>query len=796
MKISYNWLKQYIDLDLSTKELEDRLTFAGIEVESIENVGAELSQLKVAEIIEKKKHPNAETLSVCTVFDGKETLQVVCGAPNCGVGQKIAFAPVGTKFGDFKIKKAKLRGELSFGMICSEKELGLSDNHDGIMVLDENAPAGVDMATYLGSSDTCYEVEITPNRADLLGIIGVAKDLSALLNIPATFPKPNLEEGKGDIAQELILENREEKLCSRYIARMIKGIKIAESPEWLKKRILSIGLRPINNVVDITNFVMMEYGHPLHAFDYNKLLEKKIVVRRATKDEEFPALDDKIYKLSTQDLVIADSEKPIALAGIIGGKNSHITEETTDIVLEAANFLYSNIRKSSGRLKIFTDSSYRFERDVADETAEIISKRAIELILEIAGGELVEGKLDSYPNPNVANIVSVRPTRVKKLLTIDVDNEKISVYMKALGLKKISEDVDLLTFETPANRKDLTREIDLIEEIIRLHGYNNVKSLLKPQNIMNREVFYIRRKVQDLLVSYGFSEIINWSFGDPQDLDKLEIVEDDIRRNSAKLLNPLGTSFAIMRPTLIPNLLKNANYNINHGMKDFKTFEMAKVFTRKDEKLATEKMEISGLITGSLNQIFWKEKAHNVDFFDVKGIVEDLLNILGVKKIKYLPSEENFYQKGQAADIYFKKHLLGSFGKIDPKVAERFDIEQTLYVLDIKFDKVLDCKLMRDPIFSTIPKFPSVLRDLSIVVSEEYSVQQIIDIIFQTNPKIINDVILFDEFKGKNVKDGYRSLTFNIIFNSDTKTLTDEYINKIVQKAVKRLQNEYKIEMR
>jgi len=796
MKISYKWLKEYIDINLSEQELEDRLTFAGIEVESIEKMGATLAQLKIAKIEEKYQHPNAEKLSVCKVNDGTETLQVVCGAPNCAAGQKIAFAPVGTVFDDFKIKKAKLRGEFSFGMICSEKELGLSENHDGIMVLPEDAPVGTDLASYLNLSDTCYEVEITPNRPDLLGMIGVAKDLSALLHLPVTLPQPQLPTGISSIEQELKLENQAEKICTRYIARIVKNVKIAESPEWLKKNLLAVGMRPINNVVDITNFVMHEFGHPLHAFDYDKLDDHKIIVRTATVKEKFLALDDNTYELTCDDLVIADANKPLALAGVIGGVDSGITKETTNIVLEAANFKYSNIRKTSGRLKIFTDSSYRFERDMADETAELISQRAAQLILEIAGGELVEGKIDSYPNPNPLNQVSIRPSRASKLLSIDADKPKITNYLEALGLSLISEEDDLLTFETPANRKDLTREIDLIEEVIRLHGYNNVPVKTVPQNVMNNKYFYARRNIQDLLVSYGFSELVNWSFGDPEDLNKLQIAEDDTRRDLAKLKNPLGASFSVMRSTLIPNLLKNAEYNINHGTKSFKTFEMAKVFTRKEEKLANEKLQLCGLFTGQLDPLYWKEQPHQVDFFDVKGMVEELVNNLGISKISIKKSAENFYQKGQAADLYYKKHLLGSFGKLDPKIAELYGIELPVYLFDMKFDKIFELDMIGTPIFKAIPKFPPVLRDLSILVSEEYSVQQIIDTISETNRKLIHEVVLFDEYRGKNIKVGYRSLTFNLLFVSDTKTLTDEYTNKIVQKAVKRLENEYHIEMR
>jgi phenylalanyl-tRNA synthetase beta chain len=390
MKISYNWLKEYIDLKLSPQELEEKLTFAGIEVEAVEKIGAELEQIKIAEILEKEVHPGSDHLSVCQVNDGSETVQVICGAPNCAAGQKIAFAPIGAEIGEFKIKKVKLRGVESFGMICSEKELGISDNHDGIMILPENAPLGKSLASFLETDDMAYDVEITPNRPDLLGMFGVARDISAMLNIPLKLPEIHFTESDEPIEDNLSLENVAPKLCTRYTARMIKGVTVKESPEWMKKHLISVGLRPINNVVDVTNFVMMEFGHPLHAFDYHLIDDQKIVVRRAKIDEQFPALDEETYTLQESDLVIADNHKAIALAGIIGGENSHITESTKDIVIEAANFLYSSIRKTAGRLKIATDSCYRFERDISDEKAELASRRATQLILELAGGKLMK----------------------------------------------------------------------------------------------------------------------------------------------------------------------------------------------------------------------------------------------------------------------------------------------------------------------------------------------------------------------------------------------------------------------
>ncbi len=447
-------------------------------------------------------------------------------------------------------------------------------------------------------------------------------------------------------------------------------------------------------------------------------------------------------------------------------------------------------------MNISTDSSYRFERDISDETADLVSQRAAALILEVAGGKLLEGKLDAYPKPKGEVIVGVRPSRVKKLLTIDVTNQNLINYLEALGLELNSEKDDLLKFVIPAYRKDLSREIDLIEEIIRLHGYNNVDTFLKTQSVMNREVFYARRKISDILTANGFSEVLNWNFGDPEDLDKLKITENDDRRNYAKLINPLGSRFSIMRPILIPQILKNALHNINHGQKNLKLFEMAKTFTRIDQKLASESLHVSGIVTGTINSVYWKEEPKNVDFFDVKGTIEEIFEELRISKVKFVQSNEAFYQPGQAADIMWKKSKLGSLGKLDTKIAGEFDIEQDVFAFDLDLENVFQTAGFADPIFEAIPKYPAVLRDLSFVISNEHHYEDIAKIIFSANPKIIRKVELFDEYKGKNIKSGSRSLTFSIMFSSNTKTLTDDVINKILQNIKKRLENEFSIEMR
>ncbi len=796
MKISYNWLNKYIDLKFSPDELKDKMTFGGIEVEAIEQLGRDIKQIKIAQVVKTAKHPNADKLTICQVDDGTEIKQVICGAPNCEDGIKVAYAEIGTQIQDFKIKKAKLRGEISFGMLCSEDELGISDDHDGIMILPKDAPIGTDLASYLGIEDTCYDVEITPNRPDLLGIIGVARDLSALLKLPLNLPESKLNESSEPIEDHLSLENKVPELCTRYTARIIKNVKIKESPDWLKKQLISVGLRPINNVVDITNYVMMEFGHPLHAFDYSLINGKKIIVRKAKENEEFPALDEVTYKLKKDDIVIADEKRAIALAGVIGGENSHITSKTKDIVIEAANFLYSSIRKTAGRMKISTDSSYRFERDITDENAELASIRACELILEIAGGELLKGELDSFPSPKDLTIVSIRPSRVKKILSIEIPSKQIVEYLTALGLNFIKESEDNLEFKIPYYRKDLTREIDLIEEVIRLNGYNNVPTFLQSQNIMNKPVFYARRKVEDTLVNYGFSEVINWNFGDPNDLDKFNIKKEDARRNFAKLKNPLGESFSIMRSMLLPSLLKNALFNINHGQKNIRIFELKKVFTRKDEKLATEKLHLSGILSGEFDPAYWKINTQQIDFHDVKGIMEDILVELKVENCEYQKSDEPFYQPGLGAAVMSDRKIIASLGKIDPKIAIKFEIDIPLFAFDVDLEAIFAMNLFHDQIFENIPKFPPVLRDISIVISREHKYVDIIGTIQKAGKNNISKIVLFDEFAGKNIKDGFHSLTFSLVFSSDTKTLTDEYINNILKKVIKALKNSYNAEMR
>ena len=796
MKISYNWLRELLDIDLTVEELSRKLTFSGIEVESIATIGEYLNQFIVGEVLTCDKHPEADKLSVCDVFDGIDTHKVVCGAPNVSSGQKIAFAPIGTQLPGLTIKKAKIRGIESSGMICSEKELGLSENHEGILVLNNAAMLGQKLGEHFNVVDTVLDVEITPNRPDLLGMLGIAQELCASSNQKKPIDlQHNIESAKQIPSHMPQIDDTD--LCTRYIATKINNVKIKSSPDWLINRLNAAGVKPINNVVDVTNYVMLLYGHPLHAFDANFLKGDKIIIRKSNLGEELPALDNNTYKLTGNELVISDIEKPIALAGIIGGKNSHITDETTEIILEAACFDSSIIRQTSYNFKISTDSSYRFERGMADATCHDISIVASNLIIQLAGG-FIDSFTDVYPNPKDKRIVSLRPDRARKLLAIDIDNKTIINYLdsKAVHLKSdmSEEQASTLYFTIPHNRVDLVKEIDLIEEIIRIHGFDKVPETKEIKPIMDINFFNIKRGMKNTLVNNGFYEAVNISFADPQTLDMMNLKEDDYRRNAVKIINPQGESFSIMRTSFLPGLLKNVLLNLNFGVESIKLFELNKVFFNSATTL--EKYRLTGVMAGKYNPLYWKEKIENVNFYDIRGIDSTIFGYLGIKNVHLKLSNEPFYMPGGGVDCFQFDNLLGSMGRIDTKVLEQFGIESDVYMFDFDLDMIFSLASFKFAKYEDISKFPTVSRDLSFVISEEYKIDEIINTITHVNPKIIKNVMPFDQYKGKNIEEGYRSLSINISLVSEIKTLTDEQIKKIMSSIVEKLSEKYKIKMR
>lgn len=826
MIVSYKWLREFVDLPDKPDELAEIMTFGGIEVENIVHSAEHLKRVTIVKIVKVRKHPNSDKLHIATVDTGSSQRDIVCGAPNCREGIITAYAPAGIQLCGINISKVSIRGVESEGMLCSEKELGISDNHDGIIELPDNVPLGQSIDRLLDLSDTLFEVEITPNRPDLLGVLGIARDIAALtakeLVTPKGFPTDGIKYPKGVLetlsAKECQFEliNETPVCCPRYIARIIKGVKISESPDWLRRRLIASDIKPVNSIVDITNYVMLEFGHPLHAFDYDKLAGREVRIRRAVNGETIAALDNRTYTLSDNDLVIADHSNPVAIAGIIGGTASSITDSTETIVLEAANFDNLLIRKTVAKLKISTDSSYRFERNLSDETLSLISQRAADLICQICGGEVVH-LVDSYPSPGKETSVSLRTKRVNELLTTDLSSVEMENLLRSLGLSlSSSESVDsekgtdsTLTFSVPPYRKDLTREIDLIEEIIRLYGYNNIPEQEERESLTNQSWFQIKRKTADYLVYNGFSEAINSSFVEQAFLKQLKLPEGDYRNNCFELINPLGASFSKMRTTLIPGLLKNTQFNIHNGQSNLKLFELGKVYLKSVDKQPSnnsieqtaclpseERYHLTGIVSGKEREDHWQHRSTSVDIFLLKGYIEGLLSLLTANRIEFRPFATTYYQKGLALEVVINDHVMGNLGKIDPLISKELEIEQSLFLFDIDIDTVIQSGEMKTGQYQEINRFPSMSRDISFIIDNRYTHKEIENSIRLTESDIVIKVKLIDEFKGKNIPAGHRSLTYNILFSSSENTLTDETVNRLLNILLTRLKKDYSIEMR
>ncbi len=799
MKFSVKWLRDYINIDLSVEELSDALTFSGIEVENVEisPLAKELESVVIARVVECKPHPRKDSLYICMVDEGTEVRQVVCGAPNTRIGIKTAYIPSGKHLCDLHVKKAEIKGVLSDGMLCSEQELGLSNDHKGIIELPGDTCVGGKIVDYFELDDVTFDVEITPNRPDLLAIRGIARDISANLNIDTNFKEVKELDFYPDLTpSEHLVENLADRLCPRYLGTVINNVVIKESPLWLKKRLQAIGVKPVNNVVDISNFVMMEYGHPLHAFDIDKLSGRKIIVRKAHKGEKIEALDHRTYSLSDQELVIADSEKPVAIAGIIGGVDSSITESTTSILLETANFDYASIRKTSKKFKIFTDSSYRFERNLSSDTVPFIASKAIEMIIDLCQGKPISYQ-DSYPSREILSDVGLRISRTNQLLATNLTKEEIIAYLERLQLKVIDSTDERIKFSIPHFRKDLTREIDLIEEVIRLYGYNRVgqDSKVVTKSLTDKKRFKITRQITDFLFYNGFSEAINSSFTDKNSTETLKITEEDYRNSFIDIENPIGVDSSVMRTSLLPGLLKNVMLNISNGREDIKMFEIGKIYYDCHDK-PEEKVFLTGVIVGNNNPKHWQINVHNSDIFSVKGIVQSLLDCLN-KRVTYIATENSSYlQKGQEIKIISGEKIIGEIGKLDPLIAKKFDLQQPLYLFDINVDLILELYREKDLVYTEVVRYPEVERDISFIVSKKISHSNLLDTIKSVDTDYIKEVRLIDQFKGKNIPEDCRSLTYRLKLSSSAGTLTDNDIQQLMNNIFAKLSAEYTINKR
>ena len=802
MNVTLNWLKTYIDFALSPSELADRLTMLGIEVESIKQLGAELEGVVVGSVTAIRPHPNADKLVLCEVdVGGTEELQIVCGAPNVREGMLAPVATIGATLPiGLTIKRAKLRGEESHGMLCSEKELGFSEDAAGLMELPTDIRVGTSLSTALGLDDVVFELEITPNRPDCLSMIGVAREIRAETGNALKLPVIDLKESETDIGDLTSVTIDAPDLCPRYAARVIRGVKVGQSPAWLQQQLESVGVGVINNIVDITNFVLMEYGQPLHAFDYHKLAENRIVVRRATAGENITTLDEVERELTPDMLVIADAEKPVALAGIMGGYDSEITETTADVLLESAYFNPSSIRATAKALGISTEASYRFERGADPGIVLAALDRAAQLIADLAAGSICKGIVDVYPGQQPLRQIQLRPERVNFILGTTLAAAEMVQILSDLGFDVKADSTENYHVTVPTFRSDITREIDLIEEIARVYGYDNIPTTLPKGDIpipVPSPSTEVRKRTKQFLLAAGMMEAINYSFCDPNCFDKIRFTADDPRRDALKLRNPLSPEMSVLRTTLIPGILENAQHNRNHQIDTIALFEIGSVFIQNNGSgIATlEPERVAGILAGQIGEGVYSNPYREPDFYDIKGLAEGILEVCGIVDYTLQKTDAQTFHPGRNAAVLLDNKQLGIFGEAHPEVLDNYDLPYKAYLFDFDMEVLVDAAIFAKR-FEPIPIYPTVERDLAIVVDKKVLADMPTELIYATGGELVKSVRLFDVYEGEQVPEGKKSLAYAITYHSATETLTDKAVNTLHDKVVKHLNQKLGAELR
>ncbi|MBR7121275.1 MAG: phenylalanine--tRNA ligase subunit beta [Lentisphaeria bacterium] len=801
MDISRKWLSDYVKLDCDDAYLCDKLTMAGIEVEKIEKNSTIPDGVVTAKILSREAHPGSDHLSVCKVTDGSEELQIVCGAPNCDAGSIVPLAKIGTVFhtdeGDFKIKRSKLRGVESCGMMCSEKELGISENHDGLMIFPADTALGVPL-TQLYPGDTRIELEITPNRPDCLSMWGVARDVSCLLSTPAVLPEISIPECDAEIPGLVTVENPE--LCPRYICRVIKNVKIGPSPDWLKERLESVGLRAINNVVDITNFVMLELGQPLHAFDRQTLAGNRVVARNAKAGETITLLDGKVVELNENHLVIADAEKPMALAGIMGGENSGVTENTTEILLESAVFKSSHIRTESRTLGISTDASYRYERGVDFDMAELASVRACQLILAVAGGELSCKAMEVAADRPAEPVINCRFEKIRALIGTTVSNERIVDILQKLHLKVENVTAESCVVTAPLFRLDLTREADLAEEVARIDGLDKIPMIPVAGKVCHpdsEDAYAPLRNLRDLVIGMGFDECVHYSIvGSASALVDSRFDRSDL----IELSNPLSPDNGWMRPGLLGEMLGTVGRNIARGNRDLRLFELDKAFCKNPAKFPEERNELLILMTGKRHpELFSAEGDALIDFYDIKGVVETLLEKLAITNFRFVaPAEPDArFKAGHALVLMLEGKVAGMFGELNGKHASSWRSSAPVFFAQMEVAALIDAASHVKKSCKPLAQFPGTTRDIAFVAPETLTHGEVIDFIRKCKAPNFESVRLFDIFVGDDLKKQQKkSMAYSLSFRNRERTLTDNEVNAAMEKIRAKLAAELKVELR
>jgi phenylalanyl-tRNA synthetase beta chain len=781
MKITYNWLKEYIDFPWDCAKLVERLTLAGLEDEGIQDLGNRFDGVVIGHVLERQPHPDADRLSVCRVDlgDGAEHT-IVCGAPNVDAGQKVAVIQPGFCLPDgTKIKKSKIRGVPSAGMICSEVELEIGDDASGIMVLPAAWPLGTPFAQAAGLQDTVLEFEVTANRPDWLSVFGIAREVGALGGGQARMPEYSLNESGEACITSASVAIDDPQSCRRYVARIIRGVQVGPSPAWLQVRLTAVGLRPINNIVDITNFVMFELGQPLHAFDLAKLEQSRLIVRRAQTGETLKALDGRQHLLDEDILVIADGRHPVALAGIIGGHDSEVTDATTDILLESAYFDPKRVRLASARLGLRTDASARFERGTDCQMPLQAATRAAALIADLASGQVAPKPLDVYPRPWESPSINARISRINQLLGTDLDAAVCSGILQDLGCQVDHQD-GVLTVKPPSFRPDLEREADITEEVGRVYGYDNIPAAQRADVLLNTRPdpqTQIQKRIRRHLTGLGFDEVVTNTII----VDKwLEITATDID-NTLRLANPPVEGQTVLRPSLIPSLLDVARRNFRQQVPYAALFEIGKVFPGKN---VSEKRQIAALWGGRRSASPWAGDQQETDILDLKGALEVLLADL---PLNFSATDLAFCRPGHCARITLDGSELGFIGEVRPALGREFDIERPLYIFQLDLATLITAWKESAMVYQPLPKFPPVERDLAFVLRRDIPANAVLAQIQQSDPNLIESVELFDLYEGDQIEPNYKSLAFKIRLRSATQTLDDRRADRTIGKITQRL---------
>ncbi|MEL7566991.1 MAG: phenylalanine--tRNA ligase subunit beta [Dehalobacterium sp.] len=804
MKVSYKWLKQYVDIDISPEELATRLTMAGIAVEHVAHLGQGIKGVVVGEVLEIKPHPEADKLVVCNVNLGREVIQIVTGATNVKANHRVPVAPVGSELpGGFKLRKAKLRGLESYGMMCSAQELGIDEtlvgpeSRDGILILSPDSPIGEDIVSVLNLDDAVLEFELTPNRSDCLSVINIAREVGAILKKPVQLPEINLSESKESVFDLASVEVWDQELCNRYAARIVKDVKLKPSPQWMQHYLRCAGIRPINNVVDISNYVMLEMGQPLHTFDYETLAGHKIIVRRAEDQEKMFTLDGQERTFNEETLLICDGERPVAVAGVMGGLDTEVTENTHHILIEAARFHPVSIRRTSKRLGLRSESSLRFEKSLDVYNTINAAHRAAQLMAELAGGQVVRGVIDVLGDLPNKTVVTLREKRVNQILGTNLTITEILTFMENL---KFPTEVyqDELKVTIPTYRQDISREIDLIEEVARLNGYDQIPvSLPSGATTEGKKTRFqgFEDKVRDYLTGAGFMEVINYSFINPKDFDRINLPQESSLRNVVEIKNPLSDEQSVMRTTLVPGLLEAASRNTSRRNLDLAIFECGRVFLPHDGKLPQEPLMLGGVISGKKER-GWNREPQVFDFYFLKGIFEGMFERLGIEKWSLkAESFPGFLHPGRAGNVFIGDTYVGFIGEVHPSVQENYHLEYRTYVFQVYLNEIME-KALDVVKYQPVPKYPSVDRDMALVVSDDTPAQAIAEIIWQNGENILTNVTLFDVYKGAQIPAGFKSLAYSLTFQSGEKTLTDDEVSSVFQKIKECLSGKFGVELR